>query len=245
MRLLGISTVALVLALATTASAQDGRFYVAGNIGTDSFDDEAIRGANPAGAARNIDVTFDDGEFASLAIGVLGAEGRYGRIRGEVETAFRASDVEALVLNSVARTVIDGSEVTISSALVNVYYDTPVYFDRLRLFVGAGFGVAGVDHEIRYLVANPAATGGNLQILLPTSETTTAQQFVAGAEFKLSSAWSLTADVRYFDVGDVQTERFIGNTIINGTATNSGTLDSVLDADLSSTAFSAGLRYRF
>lgn len=245
MRFLGISTVALVLALASAASAQDGRFYVAGNIGTDSFDDESIRGANAAGQARDIAVSFDDGEFSSLAIGVLGEEGRYGRFRGEVETSFRASDVEGLVLNGGARTVIDGSEVSIAAALVNVYYDTPVYFDRLRFSVGAGFGVAGVDHEIRYLVANTAATGGNLQILLPTSETTTAQQFVLGAEVKLSSAWSLTADVRYFDVGDLQTERFIGNTIINGTATNNGTLDSVLDADLSSTALSVGLRYRF
>lgn len=239
------ATAAAIIAISTAAQAQDNRFYVAGTLGSDTFDDETISGANAAAQRRDINVEFDDGGYYGVALGLIGNEGRYGRIRGEVEASFRSADVEALMLNGVARSVVDGSEVSIASAMINGFYDTPVYFDRLRFYAGAGLGVAGVDHEIRYLVANPLATGGNIQIIIPSSETTVAYQFVGGAELALSPSWSLTADVRYFDVGDVQVERYIGNTIINGTATNIGTLDSVLDADLSSVTVSAGLRYRF
>jgi opacity protein-like surface antigen len=234
-----------MIAVSSAAHAQENRFYVAGTFGSDAFDDETISGANAAAQRRDINVEFDNGGYYGVALGLLATESTYGRVRGEVEASFRSADVQALALNGVARNVAEGSEVSVASGMINGFYDTPVYFDRFRLYAGAGLGIAGVDHEIRYLVANPAATGGNLQIIIPSSEMTVAYQFIGGAEVALSPSWSLTADVRYFDAGDVQVERYIGNTIINGTATNIGTLDSVLDADLSSVTASAGIRYRF
>jgi opacity protein-like surface antigen len=235
---------AAIIASAGIAQAQD-RAYVAIAGGFDKQDDESIRGANAAGQARNINVGYNDGDYFGVSVGLLGAEKSYGRLRGEVEASYRSSKVKNFVFNGVARSYNESSKVSVAAGLVNFYYDSPKFYDRYRVFAGAGFGVAGVDHEIRYLVANAAATGGNLQILIPSSETTTAYQFALGGEVSLTPNFSFVADARYFDVGDVQVERYIGNTIINGVATNSGTLDSVLDADLSSTTFTLGFRYSF
>jgi opacity protein-like surface antigen len=232
--------------LATSGLAvAETRPYIAIAGGIESADDESIRGANAAGQARDINVGFDTGEYLGLSLGLIGEDMAFGRLRGEVEASFRQSEVEGLSLNGVARAFNPSSEVSIAAAMVNGYVDSPLIANRFRIYGGAGFGVAGVDHEIRYLVANAAATGGNLQILLPSSETTNAYQLILGGELKATPRFSLTADVRYFDVGDVQVERFIGNTIINGVATNTGTLDSVLDADLASTTVTFGLRYAF
>ncbi len=236
---------AAAFAFAASASAQERSVYVGVFGGGDFVEDESINGANAAGAVRDIDVEFDTGSVFGAVVGVAGAEQSWGRIRGEVEASFREADMSALALNGVARQFNPASEVSVSSALVNAYYDSPLYADRVRFFAGAGFGIAGIDHEIRYLVANAAATGGNLQILIPTTETTFAYQLIGGAEVELGGNWSLIGDVRYFDLGDVQVERFIANSIIDGTATNNGTLDSVLDADWSTISATVGLRYRF
>jgi opacity protein-like surface antigen len=243
-----VSAAALVgplVAESALAQTADNRFYASVFGGAETLDDESITGANAAGQARNINVEFGDGSVFGAAVGVTGGDMSFGRFRGEFETAFRQSDVEALALNGTARQFNPSSEVSITTAMVNAYYDTPVFWERVRAFGGVGFGIAGVDHEIRYLVANAAATGGNLQILLPSSETTYAYQLILGSEIELSPSWSLSGDVRYLDVGDVQVERYIGNSILNGVATNNGTLDSVLDADLTSISATIGLRFKF
>lgn len=246
---LSVTIAAISVAMvAGSANAQstDKRFYTSLFGGAETFDDESIIGANAAGQARNINIQFYEGSVFGAALGVSSADSSFGRFRGELEIASRQADVDALALNGVTRQFNPSSEVSVTTAMVNALYDSPVLWDRYRVFAGAGIGLAGVDHSVRYLVANPAASGGNLQILIPSSETTSAYQLILGAEVELTSSWSLLGDVRYLDVGDTQVERYIANSIINGTATAStGTLDSVLDADLSSTSFTVGVRYRY
>lgn len=224
------------------------RLYVAGFIGTDSPDTVEISGANAGGAVRDIEAELDDGELRGVAFGVAGRDTSFGRLRGEVELSFREADLVGLALNDVAREIIDGSDVSTTAALINVAYDTPKFLGRVRLSAGAGFGIASIDHEIRYLVANAAAIGtipGQLQIAIPSSETAAAYQLTGGASFELTPSLSVTADARYFDLGDVQAERYILNTIINGTATTTGTLDSILDSDYATSSLTIGLRYTF
>jgi opacity protein-like surface antigen len=72
-----------------------------------------------------------------------------------------------------------------------------------------------------------------------------AYQLVGAMEVELSSKLSLTADARYFDLGDVQTERFVLNSLINGVPTTTGTLDSILDARYATSSFTVGFRYKF
>lgn len=231
------------------AAAKSPMHYYFGVFGgVDLRRDQDINGATAGGAVRDIVVEYDTGSVFGANLGVSGRENAWGRLRGEVELAYREAEVKNLALNGVARVVQDGSETSISTGMVNVYYDTPLYFDRFRLSFGGGFGIASVNHGINYLVANAAAIGtqpGNLQIALPSSETTYAWQLIAGGEMKMTESISLVGDVRYLGLGDLQVERYIGNSIINGVATTTGTLDSILNTDMSTVTLSAGLRIAF
>lgn len=246
-RILAAAAAALA-GLAGPALADANSFYIGGFVGGDMPDDESLDGANAAGQLRDIDVALEEGTLFGLVLGVATPEQDFGRFRAEIEAGFRSSELEGLNLNGVARVVQPGSEVSVASGMLNVHYDTPVFLDRVRLNLGAGFGVAGIDHEIRYLVANGAAIGstpGNLQIAIPSSEMTYAYQIIGGIEVMLAPGLSLTGDVRYFDLGDVQAERYILNSIINGVATTNGTLDSILDADYATTSLTIGVRVAF
>lgn len=239
---------AALFGVATPAFAEEGGVYVSIFGGIDTPDEEKLDGQNAAGDLRDIDVALDDGKIFGGALGVAGADSSWGRLRAEVELSFRKSDQEGLTLNGVPRTVIDGSDVSVGAGMLNAYYDTPKFFDRVRFGVGAGFGVASVNHEIGYLIAVPPAIGtipGQIQIAIPSSETGYAYQLIGGVEVELSSKLSLIGNVRYFDLGDVQVERFVLNSFINGVPTTTGTLDSVLDADYSTTSFTVGVRYKF
>ena len=232
------AALAALLALgASPAFAEDTKkFYAAFHYGLDQQSDEDIRGANISGAPRNIDIEFDSGKFIAASLGIIAAEGERGRLRFDIEAAFRDGDVSGLQLNDVARAVRSGSEVSSTTVLVNAYYDTPLIADRFRLFAGGGFGIGSIDHEVRYLVERSEAAGGNLAIAIPSTETTLAYQFGGGAEFVVTPRISLIGDVRYAGFGDTQVERYILTT---------GAIDSVLDADKSSLTVSGGVRFSF
>lgn len=243
-----IVAAAALAGVAAPAQAEEQKAYVTGFAGVDMPDSVNLDGANSAGAVRDIDAALEDGSVLGLAVGVASKDASFGRFRAEVEVSFRESDLEGLKLNGVDRTIIEGSDVSTTAALINVHYDTPVYWERVRFNAGVGFGIASIDHQIRYLVANAAAIGsipGQLQIAIPSTESTYAAQVIGGFEVELSPNWSITGDVRYFDLGDVQAERYILNSIINGVASTTGTLDSILDSDYSTTSFTTGLRFKF
>lgn len=243
-----LAAAAALMCASSLAHAGDQKVYVAAFGGIDMPDDESLDGTNAAGDLRDIDVLLDNESVVGLAFGVATSELGFGRFRGEIEASFRQSDLSGLTLNGVAREVLDGSHVSVAAGMVNLNYDTPKLFDRLRFTAGAGFGVAAIDHQIRYLIVVPPAIGsipGNVQIAIPSTEATYAYQLIGGAEFALSESLSLTADVRYFDLGNVQAERFVLNSFIGGVPTTIGTLDSILDADYATTSVTVGLRLAF
>lgn len=245
-RLVFLAAGVAIAAAAGPAAAQTG-VYVTAFGGVDS-PEETLDGANPAGAVRHIEVTLEDGSIYGGALGVASSEYAFGRFRAEVEVSSRKSDLEGIELNDVARTIREDRSVAVSTGMIQAIYDTPLYWDRVRFHIGAGYGFAAVDHNLGYLVANAAAIGsspGNFLINIPNSETTSAYQIMAGAEVVLAPRWSLTADVRSLNVGDLQAQRFVENSIINGTPTTIGTLDSVLSADYSSMSYTVGLKYAF
>jgi opacity protein-like surface antigen len=223
-------------AQASEQKTSDHRFYASLHAGQDVQDDESIRGANAANLPRNNDLTFTDGRVYAAALGVNASEGDWGRLRLDAELSQREADVETIRLNNVQHTIRQGSHVLITAAMLNGYYDTPVYWDHLRFYAGGGIGIATIDHQVRYQITGGAAPS-NAQIAIPTSEPTWAYQLVGGGEYILSPNWSLLADVRYVTFGGHQIERF------NLTA---GALDSVNDvADKSSVSMTAGLRFSF
>lgn len=239
------ATLAASILLTTQAQAQDQpRFYAGVFTGSDSPEEQTLLGRNEAGVLRDIVIDYESDTLVGANLGFVAIESGWGRGRFEVELSQRESSVDALSLNDVDRVVLDGSESSITAGLINAWYDSPKYFDRVRFSLGAGFGFAAVDNQVQYLVANAAATGGNARIALPSSEVTSAYQLMIGAEVELSQSWSLVADIRQLEVGDYQAERYILNTPGVGAGLN-GTLDSILDAEWSSTTFTAGLRYKF
>lgn len=230
---------------ASGAQAQDDpRFYAGVFTGSNSPEQQTLFGRNQLDQLRDIKIDYESDALAGANLGLVAVDHGWGRARFEVEFSQRESSVEALSLNDVDRVVEDGSESSVTAGMINAWYDSPRYFDRVRFSLGAGFGLAGVDNEIQYDVANPAATGGNAEIALPASEVTYAYQLMAGVEVELNRSWSLVADVRRFELGDYQAERYILNTPGVGAGRN-GTLDSILDADWSATSVSAGLRFKF
>ena len=248
MNRLALLLAGVAIAGAAGPAAAQTAVYVTAFGGSDSPGRETLDGANSSGAARHIEATLDDGSIFGAALGVTSPDYSFGRFRAEVEVSSRKSDLQGIELNGVARTIRDDGNVSVSTGMVQALYDTPLYWDRVRFHVGAGYGFAAVDHNLGYLVANAAAIGsspGNFLINIPNAETTSAYQVMAGAEFVLTPTWSLTADVRSLRVGDLQAQRFIENSIINGTPTTTGTLDSVLSADYSSTSYTVGLKYAF
>jgi opacity protein-like surface antigen len=246
-KILLLATALVMSAAAGHASAQSG-FYVSAFAGSDSPDKEVLDGINAAGLPRLNVITLDDGPIYGGSLGVASTEYGFGRFRAEIEVSSRDSDLEGVDLNGVARTIRPDRNVGVTTGLLQVIYDTPVYFDRLRFHAGAGYGLVNVNHNIGYLVANAVAIGsspGNSLISITNSETTSGHQWIAGAEVLLSPRWSLTADVRSLEVGEMQTQRFVENAVINGVPTTLGTLDAVQDADYSSVSWTVGLKYAF
>lgn len=228
-------TAILGAALAATlgagaAHAADTPFYAGGFAGA-SFDDQHLfKGATPTGAARRIETPVKDGAYAGLTLGAVVVDADWGRVRVEGELASRQNKVEKLVLNDVQRQLIEGAK-TATTTMINVAYDTPKVFDRVRFSVGAGVGHASLDYDVRYMV-----TANGPFIAIPTSVGVVGYQAMAGAQYDLTDRIELTTDVRYFEAGDHQVERFNHTT---------GALDSVLDADYSAVSVTAGARFRF
>jgi opacity protein-like surface antigen len=230
-----VAAIALGSAASASAQAPEQRFYVSIHAGQDRQEDEAIRGATVTNLPRNNDLTFDDGRVYAVTLGINAVEADWGRVRFDAELSQREADVDTIFLNNVQQTIRQGSHVLMTAAMLNAYYDTPVYFDHIRLYAGAGIGIANIDHQVRYRVTG-GATPSNANIAIPTSEPTVSYQVVGGGEYILTPNWSLLADVRFVEFGDTQIQRF------NLTA---GTLDSVNDADKSSISIMTGLRYSF
>ena len=206
--------------------------------------DQSLLGRNEAGVLRDIVVDYRAPVTFGANIGAIAADGAFGRLRVEGELSYRRARVGGLSLNDVDRVVLGGSKSTTATGLVNAWYDTPKLFGIARLSAGAGVGLANVDNNIEYLVANPANTNGQAHIAIPDSQTTYAFQFMAGAEVEVSRSVSIVSDLRHLRLGDYQVQRYILNTpgVLGG---NGGTLDSVLDAKWKATSITVGARLKF
>ena len=222
-------TALLLTGVAGTALADDKREIYGGVfVGLSQADDATAAGANAAGAPRTINLSYDDATLFGVNAGVAGAEQSWGRLRAEIELAFRENDVDQLIFNGNNPGFRPGSHTSLTTSFLNAYWDSPLINDRFRIGGGAGFGVAAIDQEIFYTGAAPFA--------LSNSEVTQAYQLIGQGEWRLNDQFSLIGDVRYLDTGDFSVER------VN---LSSGALESILDSDWTSTETSIGLRYRF
>jgi outer membrane protein OmpA-like peptidoglycan-associated protein len=197
----------LLAGVPVAAQAQDNGhyrgFYGAVGLGLNSVEDGDWSGGGASG-----EVEYDNGTTMLGAIGYAMGNG----LRFEGELARRMNDVDSFTTSGVS-TSTDG-DARVLSLMANALYDfktgTP-----LTPYVGLGVGLASLKMSNS---APPAAATGR--------ETDLAWQGIVGAAIKLTDALDLTADYRYFDMGDVEV--------------NPG-----VDVDYSSHTFLVGLRWRF
>lgn len=219
--ILASSVAALAIGVSATAvSAEDTGFYVGTNIGANFQQDQ-----DSTSTGRNLDLSFDNGEFYAGQVGYKFAGNDFGRFRTEFELSYRENDVDDIVFNNNPQ--VGSGEQDVLAGLVNVYYDFTSVSKKFVPFVGLGLGVAELDSNVAY-------NGG--AAFLNDSDTTLAYQAVIGGEYKLTEAVSLTGDARYFGLDDPDLTRFGGPPPAQFTSQ---------DSEYDSFTISAGLRYNF
>ncbi len=224
--------VACLPALAFAADeGGDSGVYLSAAAGVTLNDDQLINGFNAARAPRRIVTDMDRGEAFNGAIGYRFAENDWGRLRAEAEIGRHSAELDALSLNGVRRALIGSPDKSLSTSMLNMFYDTPAFLGPVRAEFGAGVGLGKLDYNIRY---NVTATGPSIEI--PTDASETAYQYMVGLSGELTDGLELFAQWRYLKLKDHKVERF------NRTA---GTRDSVLDAEYGARSVMLGLRYTF
>lgn len=233
--LLSASALFVLAGLATPVAAQDeastGGVYVSALAGVVTSDDHRITGANAAGAPRRIVTTLDRGSAFAFALGYATKDADWGRVRGEAEFARQEAKLDALSLNEVGRALIGEPDKSVTTGMLNLYYDTPAFIGPVRAEFGAGLGTSKVNYNVRY---NVTATGPSIEI--PTATSQFAYQVIAGLSGRISGGLELFTQFRLLEVKDHRVERF------NRTA---GVLDSTLDAEHGSKSVTFGARYIF
>jgi opacity protein-like surface antigen len=171
-----------VLALfATPAVAQDGTYVSLS--GAYVFSEEV-------GTNIGLEAETEDGYAIAAAVGRS-----FGPIRGELEGSYRESGIGAA--SGLGLSVPGAGDVSALSAMANVYFSPDLQLGPVRPYVGAGAGIS------RFKASDVQAVGIPGLGPVSASETGFAYQLMAGAEFPLSEAATVTAGYRYFATPDV------------------------------------------
>ena len=137
-----------------------------------------------ANGVSGLDAAFDPGAAAVAAFGFEWVDGW--RFEGEVSWRRSAFD-------SIDNVPVDRGRADIQAAMINVYYG----FRKgatVNPYLGAGLGVARfVISDLAVGVATVDDSGGGM-----------AWQGIAGVDFALSPAWTLSLDYRFFAVDEVK-----------------------------------------
>ena len=175
------TSLGLLALFATPAAAQDGTYV-------------SLSGAYVLSDEVNTSIGLEAETDEGYAIAA--AAGRsFGPIRAELEGSYRQSGVGEA--RGLGLTVPGDGEVSALSAMANVYYSPSLQLGLVRPYIGAGAGIA------RFKASDVEAVGVSGLGPVSASETGFAYQLMAGAEFPLSEAATLTAGYRYFATPDV------------------------------------------
>ncbi len=169
-----------------TAAADDYErpqgWYLHGGGGANFLDRDSI--PNILGGAGGHNINYESGW---LGVGGLGYK-LDETLRIEVELGYRDNNIQGVSNLGVGpTTVLNSSDVTAFSQLVNFIFDIPMS-ERVDLSVGGGVGGALVDATIR--------TAG--VTALDDDQYGFAYQALAGLSYQLFPRWQAFADYRYF-----------------------------------------------
>lgn len=198
------TTITMALGLAAgSAGAQDaGGFYA-----------EAFGGLS---RLSGTDLSFADGALATdfdtgvVAGGAVGYRPPESPLRGELEFTYRSAEGQDA-----------GGDFASTTLALNGYYDLGIPGARLRPYLGAGIGYVT---EIDYDVASGALAGEY------NDRGGVLGQVMLGVGYEVTSRFTLSGELRYFDGGGRTLEAEDGRKI---------------EADYSGAELTVGLAYRF
>lgn len=193
----------LAILCATTATAQD-----AASLYLEAFGGlSRLSGTDLSFDAIENDTGFDAGLVAGGAVGYDFANSPF---RAELEFIYRSADGSD----------VEGDFASTTLAL-NGYYDFPEIGSGIRPYVGAGIGaITEIDYDV-----TDGATAGEY-----SDRGGALGQAMVGLSYDLSSALTLSGELRYFDAGSRTLSRDGGGTV---------------EADYSGAELTVGLAYRF
>ncbi|MEM8935423.1 MAG: OmpA family protein [Pseudomonadota bacterium] len=227
---------AAVFAVSTGAHAYEGLY---GAIGAGlSYLDREVDVSNDS-VATTAPFLFDTSADYDSGIGVYGALGyAFGDgFRTELEVSYRNNDISAIDPDGPGFTGFTGGTATGDSSalgiLLNVIYDFEGLHDVITPYIGAGVGIANVDHSI---IAGPitgSVPTNPMSITYGADKWVAAYQGIAGVSVDLAEGLLLDVSYRYFATDPTS---FTGT--INGGA-------QPIKAEYRSHTAFAGLRWLF
>lgn len=192
---IAVVAAALMLGTLTPAEAQQGRYWgfnVSGVAGSDLT-------LNPdTGSMSKTDVELKDGYGYGLVVGFPAANPLM--TRGEVEFAYRTTDID-----NITAVGASGSDIEAKSVVFNGYYDfgssTPGSFQP---YLGGGIGWSEVEVNGVTLPTTPVTTVNDQDEALTF-------QGMAGVRWHLSSATAMTMGYKYTGTSKLEVQGSKGN----------------------------------
>ncbi|MCK5746995.1 MAG: OmpA family protein, partial [Oricola sp.] len=219
-----------VVAFAPAAQAYEGLYGAIGAGLSYMQDDRDINNESGSGP-----FVFDTGVDYDPGIGVYAAIGYdyQGPLRGEIEFSYRANDIVDIDMDGPGFSGIpEGSisgDTTSLAIMFNALYDFES-FGAVTPYIGAGIGVANIDHDISGSVS-PGLPTDPLSFDYASSEWGLAYQAIAGLGFALAEGLDLDISYRYFS-----TKKDTYSGVISGVA-------SEFEAAYNTHTLFAGLRW--
>lgn len=197
---LGLLSATAALAIAPAAMAQNEGLY--GSIGAgltyygyeNDVSNDGNRGSGPF--EFDTDSDYDNGIGVYAALGYAFAN----NFRTEFEFSFREAEIDQIDptgpgFSGIPADFIDG-ETTTLNFMGNLLYDMDYFGDRIVPYVGGGFGVSRINHDIAGSVANGQPTQP-LSIAYGGTEVRPAYQGIAGVGVWLADNLALDLSYRY------------------------------------------------
>jgi len=179
-------TVGLITVAATTATAEQGKFYVGGDVGAVVTTDTELEEFFGQPLAPNSELTFDPG----FRLGVRGGYGVTDWFDAEVETGFMVNGIDS----ATGALEADGS-LTQIPLLINARFHCPA-FHGVSPYFGGGLGMStSVLWADNLTIGIP---GNNTTLNGSTAGVTFAYQAFAGLRFAINEQMSLSLEYHYF-----------------------------------------------
>ena len=184
-------TIGFLMAIATaTASADQGKFYVGGDVGAVVTTDTELEEFFGEPLAPNSELTFDPG----FRLGVRGGYGVTDWFDAEVETGFMVNGID-----SVTGAADTDASLSNFPLLINARFHCPA-FHGVSPYFGGGLGMSTT------VLWADDLTIGNTTYDGSTSGFTFAYQAFAGLRFAINEHMSLSLEYHYFATTDTELE---------------------------------------